>query len=156
MDGRLLIVVILCGVLLTACKSAPPPSLAPEDLIVYFGSRSADLVSSEREKIDRLAVVLGHSEDVTVTVAGFAGAPGDPVVQMSRLALARTLVVRDVLVTDLRKTNARQIRLAYRTCGIAVSDKPSHRVDIFVTGSNTEVPDPCRADAGRRPDADRT
>jgi hypothetical protein len=141
MRGSLLIV--LFGVLLWGCARPQPPVLEFDDMTLYFGSRSADLVSSEREKIIRLAGILGAGHEVTVTIAGFAGAPGDSADRMNRLALARTLAVRDALVADLKESRARRIRVAYRACGIGDGAPPVHRVDIHVADGMTGAADLC-------------
>jgi hypothetical protein len=142
--------IVLCGVLLWGCASPQPAALEFDDMTVYFGSRSTELVASEREKIIRLADVLGASPEITVTIAGFAGVPGDSNARMHRLALARTLAVRDALVADLKKSRARRIRVAYRACGIGGGERPGHRVDLHIADGMTGAADLCD-ERGRTP-----
>ena len=137
------LLIVLCGALLWGCTRPQPSVLEYDDMTLYFGSRSADLVTSEREKIDRLAGILGAGSEITVTIAGFAGAPGDSTARMHRLALARTLAVRDALVSDLKKSRARRIRVAYTACGIGDDARPAHRVDIHVTDGMKGATDIC-------------
>jgi len=138
--------IVLCGALLWGCARPESPVLEFDDMTLYFGSRSTDLVASEREKVGRLAGILGGGHEITVTIAGFAGAPGDSSARMHRLALARTLVVRDALVADLKKSRARRIRVAYRACGIGGDARPAHRVDIHVADGMTGAADLCYED----------
>jgi len=137
------LMIVLCGALLWGCTRPEPPALEFDDMTLYFDTQSVVLVTSEREKIDRLAGILGTGREITITIAGFAGTPGDSTTRMNRLALARTLVVRDALVADLRKSHARRIRVAYRACGIGGGDRPAHRVDIYVSTGMTSAADLC-------------
>ncbi|MCP4327504.1 MAG: OmpA family protein [Alphaproteobacteria bacterium] len=131
----------LC-IALAAC-AGKPAVVQQDDMTVFFGSRSAALVSSERAKLQRLADALSHEEAVTVTLAGFAGTADDSARRMDLLALERTIAVRDALVADLRKANASRIRLGYTSCGIGSGTAPPHRVDIFVSTAETGTRNPC-------------
>jgi hypothetical protein len=145
MGARDLLMMALSGAILAACTSTEAPSLSADDMTVYFSSQSASLVSSEREKLDRVAAALIGAPDVRITIAGFAGSPGDPPMEMDLLARARVLTVLEALVSDFKREHVERVGFSYWSCAISESPLP-HRVDIYVTGAEASVTDPCSAE----------